>query len=141
MRHLQDMGELGKLVLSHNPITDMGLARLQGLFQLHTLNLAQTKVTDAGLEQLKQFTRLRTLHVRGPRITPKGVDKLREYLPDLVVRRDTPLWVGVPLTRAAPAARMTATTHPLTVSRGAMPKPPPKPLPTGSSPPKEHLQR
>jgi hypothetical protein len=141
LHHLQDMGQLRKLVLSYTPISDVGLANLSVLSELHTLNLAGTKVTDKGLLHLKEFVKLRALHVRGLRITPKGADKLRKYLPELVVIRDGSPGLRIPLLPIGTTMRATPTTLVPDLQHASTPKLPAKPMPTGSSPPKEHLQR
>ena len=80
-RELISIGRLSQvwsLRLDFPPVTDNGLAHLEGLTGLERLYLPFTKVSDAGLVHLKGLTDLRQLSLRGDAITDEGLTHLKE---------------------------------------------------------------
>ncbi len=80
-------GNLLRLDLSGLPITDAGLARLNGQTQLKALYLFDTQVTGAGLKHLHGCTGLRLLQLTAAPVTDAGVAALEAALPQCVVVR------------------------------------------------------
>jgi hypothetical protein len=77
MHYLGNQPTLQELDLSDNPITDAGLACLDGLSQLKTLDLRNTRITDAGLKHLARCGSLEQLHLNGTPITDAGLAELK----------------------------------------------------------------
>ncbi|MBN2023597.1 MAG: hypothetical protein JW809_12500 [Pirellulales bacterium] len=81
------LDRLSRLDLTNCPITDAGLAHLEGLASLEFLALNGTKITDAGLEHLAKLTRLKHVHLGAAPVTPAGVARLRKSLPNTEIVR------------------------------------------------------
>jgi uncharacterized membrane protein len=77
-------GELTRLRLSHNELTDRTVAALAGMHKLERLNLySNPGVTDASIEVLASLPALKRLDVWNTAITEKGMARLRELKPEL----------------------------------------------------------
>jgi hypothetical protein len=70
-KYIQDMVQMEILDLSNTHVTDVGLARLQGLSFLRSLNLTKTSdvkdafITDAGMKYIAVMPQLEELWLRG----------------------------------------------------------------------------
>ena len=87
-RDLISIGHLSQvwnLSLDFSPVTDDGLAHLEGLVELERLYLPFTEVGDAGLVHLKGLTDLRQLSLQGDSITDEGLDAIWKELTNLEV--------------------------------------------------------
>ena len=80
--------DFSTLRLAYAPITDAGVAALEGLEHLQTLSLHGSAITDAALEQLTQFESLNSLWVQETDVTEEGVNRLAIARPDLTVFHD-----------------------------------------------------
>ena len=76
---------LESLDLEGTPITDAGLAHLEGLTKLAYLDLSGFQVTDVGLVHLKGLTNLNLGYTRNTRVTDGGVKNLQRTLPNLKI--------------------------------------------------------
>jgi hypothetical protein len=78
---LNDIGQLSRLTnlsLINIPVTDSGLAHLEGLADLRFLKLqGRNKITDAGLIRLKRMTSLKQLFLDDSQITDAGLTHLK----------------------------------------------------------------
>jgi hypothetical protein len=68
---------LRRLCLSHTPVSDASLARLEGWTGLQMLDLSHTTISDAGLEHLKGLTSLQSLHLYVTKVTGPGLAHLK----------------------------------------------------------------
>jgi hypothetical protein len=83
MPRIRDINQDLGLVLNNCPITDKGLASLEGKRNLRWLELRQTKITDEGLKHLRG-TDLEMLDVSATKIDDAGLANLGELeLPHL----------------------------------------------------------
>jgi hypothetical protein len=81
MTQVGQLRELEVLDLHGNKeVTDIGLARLEGLTTLRFLYLDETGVTDAGLKHLRTMKKLEGLWLANTRVTSTGVEELRREL-------------------------------------------------------------
>lgn len=109
--HIGRLGQLDTLSLPCSPVSDAGIAELEGLWRLRTLNLwgntvtdaglvhlrglrrlrwlclDQTAITDRGLKQLADLRNLETLSIENTRVTDLGAAELRRALPGLRIIR------------------------------------------------------
>jgi mono/diheme cytochrome c family protein len=76
---------LAHLRLELNPITDAGVAQLQGLEKLEYLNLYGTKLSDKGIAQLAKLEKLHDLFVWQTSITTAGIAELKRTRANLNV--------------------------------------------------------
>lgn len=79
-QHLATIGKfenLAHLRLEMNPITDAGVAQLQGLGKLEYLNLYGTRLSDKSIAQLARLEKLRDLFVWRTAITAAGIAQLQ----------------------------------------------------------------
>lgn len=76
---------LAHLRLEMNPITDAGVAQLQGLRKLEYLNLYGTKLSDKGIARLSKLEKLHHLFVWQTAITAAGIAELKRARADLDV--------------------------------------------------------
>jgi hypothetical protein len=76
-RLLADHRDVEDLQLSGTSITDVGLARLQGLNRLHWLNISLTSITDAGLAQLRRLPSLQSIDLWRTGISDNGLRHLK----------------------------------------------------------------
>ena len=77
---LEQIGQLHRLEflrLAESPLTDTGVAHLQGLTALQWLSLADTKISDAGLAHLKGLTQLQTLLLDLTGVSDAGLPHLK----------------------------------------------------------------
>lgn len=90
---LVNLPRLVHLNLQDCDVTDVGVAKLQGLRQLDYLALTNSKqVTDKCLPYLKNLRDLRYLYIRGTGISADGVQALRRALPACFVYGDPRKW-------------------------------------------------
>lgn len=79
-QHLATIGKfenLAHLRLEMNPITDAGVAQLQGLGKLEYLNLYGTRLSDKSIAHLARLEKLRDLFVWRTAITAAGIAQLQ----------------------------------------------------------------
>lgn len=74
LEHLKEL-QLKELWMETSPITDAGLAHLEGMASLTHLGLKQTKVTDAGLTHLKGLKQLIRLDLPS-QVTDAGLEHI-----------------------------------------------------------------
>jgi len=73
----QDAEKRAPYFLRHlNPITDKGVAQLDGLTKLTSLYLGETKVTDVGLKSLAKMTKLQKLWLNGTAVSDAAIPLL-----------------------------------------------------------------
>jgi hypothetical protein len=75
--HVGNLSRLERLNLHGAPVTDVGLASLQGLAHLQVLDLDETQVTDDGLIYLKGMASLKCLGLSKTGVTDVGLDHLK----------------------------------------------------------------
>jgi Leucine-rich repeat (LRR) protein len=78
LAQLKNITSLRKLKI-RGPITDVGLANLQGCNTLEDLELWSGKVTDAGLLHLKELPNLHSLLLCGAPVTDFGLSNLKDW--------------------------------------------------------------
>jgi hypothetical protein len=81
-----DMWRCHKVVLDNTPVTDAGVAHLEGLTNLTALHLYGTRVTNRCRGTLKKLPRLKTVDLRATQITPAAIAELRRELPTLELK-------------------------------------------------------
>ena len=77
---LEQVGQLHRLEylnLAGSPVTDAGLAQLQGLTALRWLSLDDTRLTDAGLVHLNGLGQLQNLSLGLTRVSDAGLPHLK----------------------------------------------------------------
>jgi uncharacterized membrane protein len=78
LRHVGQLHELTNLTFLRMPVTDSGLAHLEGLTNLQSLMLrGRNLVTDAGVSHLKRMTRLKNLNLEDSQVTDAGLSHLK----------------------------------------------------------------
>ncbi|MGO9464253.1 MAG: hypothetical protein ACLQVF_08870 [Isosphaeraceae bacterium] len=92
MAHLQGLTALQWLSLEDTKIGDAGLVHLKGLAQLQTLLLGLTMVGDAGLPHLKPLTRLKMLSLYLTSVSDDAARDLQRAMPG--TRIGAPGWPG-----------------------------------------------
>jgi uncharacterized membrane protein len=76
--HVGRLDRLTQLTLVQSPVTDAGLAHLEGLSNLESLMLRScTKFSDAGLVHLEGLASLQGLYLDGAKVTDAGLVHLR----------------------------------------------------------------
>jgi Leucine Rich repeat len=74
LRHVGRLNQLTNLSLLRMPVTDTGLARLEGLTNLQSLMLrGRNLVTDAGVIHLKKMTSLKELNLEDAKVADAGL--------------------------------------------------------------------
>jgi uncharacterized membrane protein len=76
---------LTKLSINNTNITDLQLAKLNGLDELQYLNLVNTKVTLAGLLKLSNLKKLSQLYLGQTSITANNLNKIKSVFPNTKV--------------------------------------------------------
>ncbi len=77
---LEEIGQFRRLeylCLAGSPVTDAGVANLQGLTSLKWLSLDDTKISDRGLERLKGLDQLHTLSLGLTSVSDEGLPHLK----------------------------------------------------------------
>jgi Leucine-rich repeat (LRR) protein len=78
LSHVGRLNRLTFLELLNTPVSDAGLAHLEGLANLRILKLqGENKITDAGLIRLKRMTSLKQLFLDDSQITDAGLTHLK----------------------------------------------------------------
>jgi hypothetical protein len=78
--HIANLSSIEKLAVPGSPVTDAGMARLQGLNNLQNLVIFSTQIGDSGLTHITGLTTLRVLDLRETRISDAGLVSLKRLI-------------------------------------------------------------
>jgi tRNA A-37 threonylcarbamoyl transferase component Bud32 len=79
---------LSKLILTNQPISDLGISKLRGMSTLRELDLSGSQITDAGIVSLSELKNLKVLYLKNSRVSEAGLNHLKQALPFCQVYTD-----------------------------------------------------
>ena len=91
-RHAMAVGKLKlrNLQIHSSRVDDSMVRHLAGMERLETLDITHNPITDQGLAELKKVTTLKKLQLQGTRVTAAGVADFQSSLPNCDVQWDNP---------------------------------------------------